>query len=436
MTTLGPARDLREAIRIFNPQRPLEGEALHAYYADRGSGARQRMHMFLDVAEGEPVSMLFTGHGGSGKSTELNKLIEELGDRYFVVKVRTGDIVPPTDLTYVDVILIAAMALFRTASDEKLIRRAPAQIVEGVWEQVQQVIDKVVFGKLPYRKPAAPSETGVKVGIPPIVQGLTLEFEARFKNEPNTRQHIRDHMQNRLSEVIEKANSLSAEIQHRYRTPVLIVIEDTDKPDPGRAGELFFDHPQSLTAFNASVIYTFPIALRYNAKFNEVDRYFKCSRMPNLPLFRRDGSPDEAGRRVLDEVIARRLNAALITSSAREKLILASGGVMRILIGLVQNAAVNAYARGAARIEDPDADRAISDLRKDFVAALTTEDYPILAARYRDKRLSSNESLQKLLQMRALLEYENGETWCDVHPVVLPLVQERVPGFVPLANTK
>lgn len=428
---LGPARDLREAIRIFNPRHPLEGEALHAYYADRGSDARQRMHMFLDVAEGEPVSMLFTGHGGSGKTTELNKLIEELGDRYFVVKVSTGAIVPPTDLTYVDVILIAAMALFRAASDERLIRPGAAQIVEGVWEQIRQLIDKVIFGSVPYRRTAQSSDVSVKLGISPIVQGLTLEFEARFKNEPHTRRQIREQMQDRLSEVIEKANLLSAEIQHRYRTPVLLVVEDTDKPDPARAAELFFDHPQSLTAFNAAVIYTFPIALRYNARYNEVDRYFNCFRMPNLPLHGKDGAPNEDGRRVLDKAIARRLENDLITPEARHKLILASGGLMRILIGLVQNAAVNALGRGAARIERVDAERAITDLRKDFVAALRSDDYPILAARYRDKQLSSDGTLQELLQIRALLEYENGETWCDVHPVVLPLVAERVPGFAP-----
>ena len=428
---LGPAQDLRDAIRIFNPQRPLEGEALHAYSADRGSDARRQMRLFLDVARDEPANILFTGHGGSGKSTELNKLIEELGDAYFVVKVRTGDIVPATDLTYLDVILIAAMALFRAASDEGGIGRAPAQIVEGVWERIAEVIDRVIFGKLPYRRPATAPEVTVKAGIPPIVHGLTLEFEARFKNEPNTREAIREHMQDRLSEVIEKANDLSAEIRHRHGRQVLIAVEDTDKPEPSRAAEIFFDHPQSLTAFNASVVYTFPIALRYNAGFSEVDRYFKCVRMPNLPLFRRDGSPERHGRRVLDEAINQRMAAPLIAPGARRKIILASGGLMRTLIGLTQSAAVNAYARGASRIEDRDAERAIAELRKDFAAMLRSEDYPILAARYRDKQLSSDAALQQLLQMRALLEYENGEVWCDVHPAALPLVQERVPGFDP-----
>jgi len=386
------------------------------------------MRIHIEVTSGEPSSMLFTGHGGSGKSTELNKLIEELDKEYLVVKVRTSDIVARADLTYVDVILITAMALFRAASNEQLIQRAPAQIAEEVWRQVKQVIEHVIFGHQPTH-PTTSSEASLNLSIPKTIFGLTLEFEARFKNEVDTRAKIRERLRDNLSEVINKANRLIEEIQRRHRLPVLLLVEDTDKPDPGRAKEIFFDHPQSLTALKALTIYTFPVALRYNSQFIELDRYFKIFRMPNLALVHKDGTINRRSWRVLGEVIHRRLDPALIAPKARQTIIRASGGIMGLLIALVQSAATNAHARGAQRIEHSDAMAALADLRKDFVAALRSEDYPILAARYKDKRLSNDDALQPLLQMRALLEYENDDTWCDVHPAILPLLEERVAGF-------
>lgn len=73
-----------------------------AYYVDRGSMARRNIQTILrtnDLQRGEPVRILFSGHTGCGKSTELNKLCEELAGSFFVVKVSTSKIVQPTDLT-------------------------------------------------------------------------------------------------------------------------------------------------------------------------------------------------------------------------------------------------------------------------------------------------------------------------------------------------
>jgi hypothetical protein len=425
---VGPARTLPDAIRVFDPRQTLEGETLRAFYTERGSDVRKKIRIHIEVANGKPSSMLFVGHGGSGKSTELNKLIEELNQAYLIVKVRTGDIVSSTDLTYVDIVLITAMALFRTASDEQLIRRAPAQIAEEVWQQIKQVIESVIFGHQPTRASLS-NEAHLSLSIPKAIFGLALEFEARFKNEADTRDKIRERLRDNLSEVINKANRLIEEIQSRHRLPVLLVVDDTDKPDPGRARQIFFDHPQSLTAFKAITIYAFPVALRYDAQFIDLDRYFKSFRMPNLALVHKDGKINRHSWRVLSEVINRRLDPALIAPKARQTIIRASGGIMRLLISLMQSAATNAQARGAQRIETVDAMAAITDLRKDFIAALRSEDYPILAARYRDKQLSNDDALQPLLQMRALLEYENDSIWCDVHPIILPLLAERVAGF-------
>jgi hypothetical protein len=39
-------------------------------------------------------------------------------------------------------------------------------------------------------------------------------------------------------------------------------------------------------------------------------------------------------------------------------------------------------------------------------------------------RLEYNDRLRPLLQLLAILEYRNGENWCDIHPVLRKLLNE------------
>lgn len=48
-----------------------------------------------------------------------------------------------------------------------------------------------------------------------------------------------------------------------------------------------------------------------------------------------------------------------------------------------------------------------------------------------DKQISSDPEIQDLLERLALLEYANDSVWCDVHPIVLREVEERVKGGGP-----
>lgn len=418
-----------EVIDVFLPNRALDGPELVAFYTDRGATARADMRVYLQRTKitRVPVKMLFTGHTGSGKSSELNKLAEELGDTFFTVKVNTRSIVAPIELTITDVVLIAAMALFKAATDSRLIEKAPAQVVEGVWLSISELIDRTIFGKVPYHKSIPVAETGAKVSVAPVVNALTLEFEARFKDEASTRSQIREQMKDRLSEVIAKTNLLAGEIQHKYGKPVLFLFDDTDKPENDVARKIFFDHPQTLTAFNASVIYSFPISLWYSTSFSDFKQYFAHHfRLPNAALVSKNGQANPEAREFLDHLLARRTQSSLIDPKAREYIIHFSGGLTRNLIELTQFSAVRALGRGSDKIELRDAEKAVQELQKDFTASLLAEHYPVLAQRHIDKRLSSDKTIQELLESRALLEYENGATWCDVHPAALPLVLERI----------
>ncbi len=228
-------------------------------------------------------------------------------------------------------------------------------------------------------------------------------------------------------------NLLSGEIQQRYHRPVLLVVEDTDKTEKERAENIFFKHAQTLAGFNASVIYTFPIELRHSREFGDIKRYFHTHRMPNIVLKKRDGSKNSDGWKVMVKALARRMDWGLITHGARNSVIESSGGIMRYLIELVSEAAYRALSRQCTCIEEQDTIRAIAELRKDFTAALRSDDYPLLAKRHADKWLNSDDQMQDLLRMRALLEYENGDVWCDVRPVILPLVEEHA--YAPAAQS-
>ena len=83
------AQNLAEVIRYFNPQQPLRDKPLRDWYIDRPGNPLAQMRTYLQglALHDTPVKILFTGHTGSGKSTALNKLAEEIKNQFFIVSL-------------------------------------------------------------------------------------------------------------------------------------------------------------------------------------------------------------------------------------------------------------------------------------------------------------------------------------------------------------
>jgi PHD/YefM family antitoxin component YafN of YafNO toxin-antitoxin module/energy-coupling factor transporter ATP-binding protein EcfA2 len=419
------AQTLSDAIRVFDPREPLRGDELAEFYVDRPGDPLNEIKIYLQGIglQGEPVRLLFTGHTGSGKSTELNRLAQELKRQFFIVPVPIQQSVPISELTYVDLLLSMSAALFQRATEQDVIAKAPAQVMGDVWVDIIHFFDNAIFGGLQFRAPPPDAELSIKVNV------LAAEFQSKFSAEGSTRTAVRERVEARLAELLDKLTLLSDQIRFKYGRPVLFIVEGTDKPDLSRARDIFLGHGATLTAFRASVIYTFPIGLRYSPDFTLIKTPFnEHFLLPNLKTFCQDGTPDDDGLRKLNEVISRRMADALIQPAARGTLVECSGGLLRTLVQLVQRAAVHTVGHGRTVIDEESAAVAVDRERADFIALLSEDDYKVLAARHADKRLSSDEAVQRLLQSRALLEYANGQPWCDAHPIVLPVVEERTKG--------
>ncbi len=75
------ATDLQQTIRFFDPRRPLTtAEELESWYLERPHSPLRRLKLLLETSD-EP-KILFTGQRGSGKTTELNRLVMELEPRF------------------------------------------------------------------------------------------------------------------------------------------------------------------------------------------------------------------------------------------------------------------------------------------------------------------------------------------------------------------
>jgi len=55
---------------------------------------------------------------------------------------------------------------------------------------------------------------------------------------------------------------------------------------------------------------------------------------------------------------------------------------------------------------------------------LNRDDIKLWKTIYKTKQLEYVDRLRPLLQLLAVLEYRNGENWCDIHPVLRKLINE------------
>lgn len=243
-----------------------------------------------------------------------------------------------------------------------------------------------------------------------------------------TRKALNDQLELHMSELIRQLNEAIDEVKRRTGKAVLIVVEQTDKIDRAAATAIFRDHATTLAGPSASMIYTFPNAMRFSDDFNTIFLAFDNSFIfANLPVYRRaDGGPNEGGRRKLAQLVYRRLEPALIDEDALTRLIENSGGQLTSLIFLVGAAALAASMRGQPpeRITLADTDYAVNQLRRILIGALSEADYTALADFHRRRPSLTNEpDVQRLLYNGALLEYPGDDSaqnypWCDAHPIL------------------
>ncbi|MDQ5928728.1 MAG: hypothetical protein QG594_506 [Bacteroidota bacterium] len=346
----------------------------------------------------------------------------------------------PVHLQYIELFIVTMEQLFIKADEENLnINQDLLKRIEN-WTQTKEIVeikDKYNIG--------LESEVGADItfGIP-YFKNFFTKFKATAKSSHSLKVELKNNIEPKLSDLIALCNGLITnvrlEVVAKGRKDILIIIEDLDKIPLDRAKNLFFNYLNQLIQLETNVIYTFPVALYYSLKFNEIKSYFHIiHELHMIKVSDKKGEEVDEGIEAMKAIVKARMDLNIFEEvDILENMILKSGGCLRDLFYLIREASEAAYDEDRKIINDEDFSQAYLKLKSDYENTIadyiedgkvkyTADQYfttLVNLANDETKKITNTEASLHLRQNLTILGY-NGENWCDVHPIVRDILKER-----------
>ncbi len=360
--------DLRRFFQATNPSKTLviENAEDEKYYIDfssvRGGKIIQELRDNITFfSPDRPTCVLFTGHIGCGKSTELLRLKAELeGEGFYVVYFESSEDMEMADVDIGDFLLSVARRVSQSLADMSLDEPSLLkELLQGAW----RVLNAEVVGmkaKLP----------GVgDVGVSSDKDKFSLAFgigeiTAKTKDDATLRGRLNQYLGPQKTKLLEAINSELLEpavekLKQQGKKGLVVIVDNLDRVDSrakswGRPQQeyLFIDQSEYLTKLGCHVVYTMPLALKFSNDYGNLTQRFPEDPkvLPMVSVELPDGSIFEPGMVLLRQmVLARafpnlnpqqrlnRMTEVFDNAKSLDRLCQVSGGHVRDLLRLLNN---------------------------------------------------------------------------------------------------
>lgn len=431
-----PATDLRTAYRVCDVK-PLEGDDLDRYYAQLGEARKNEaminISTMLDLQEEQEFStILFTGHRGCGKSTELRLLERNWRSQYHVIYLETDEVTDINDVEYTDLYLLVAQYV------EYELRKLGIQLDRGILKDFEDWFADITEETEQTVESSISLEGEVTLGgespFPiPFLAKLLAKLTSQIKGGAKDKKVIRNTLEKDFSRLKATINLLLDDATKKLKKKrpdckgLLLIFDNLDRCPPHVANRLFFDYAAQLQELRATVVYTVPISALYSPR-GIGNNFNKPSIVPMVNIYEFERDRDELalndkGLQALVQLLQRRMQTDKIFASETVVLdvVRASGGHVRHLMQMMREACITAIGRGHKTIESDDAAYEIKQLQFSFEREIPDIHYAAIANTYRSKRAANDETGQQTLFNTSVLEYNGKQRWNYPHPTVMQI---------------
>jgi hypothetical protein len=395
------------------PLRPGPNGEPNPFYVNRPGNPIAELIDALLAPFYRPPKFFFSGHRGCGKSTELLHLMANPGvqKKYWPINFSIREEADIIDLDFRDILLAIGSRMFRDY--RKAGGRLPEQLLKELnsWRgKVEEEVKTIHSGR-----------TAFEIGAD--INAFFSNTGMKMKLEPATRAELRQVFEKDITGLISVINNIATAIYSKEHRIPLILIDDLDKPNLEEARAIFHDRRNIMMQPNCAIIYTVSSALFYTKEFEAIRD--QAIFLPNIKLHPHleQEVKDREGFQTMRRFVHVRIDPNLVDGLALEEAISNSGGVFREMARIMRTAIGRARRRRAAKVEIIDVEWATTEIRNEYRRILDKGDIDILRKIHQQNRLEYDDRLRPLLQLLAVLEYRNGENWCDIHPVLRRLIE-------------
>ena len=477
MSSVTLARTLDDVYLTLSPEPLLRPEEMRQWYRDlnavRGGGATRRMALgFQRVKKsgGLPYKAFLMGHSGSGKSTEITRLLQQVGDRFQPLRFSAVQELDPVSFRPFDVLLLTMIRVVEATALPEEQGGAGQRLPDTRLRELREWFSQETHKEVRRTQIAAEAGAGIdgKDSLLGQVLGLFAKVKAEARYATDRSVEVVEYRLHRLGDLIELANrvlddcnSLLREATRR-RKEWLIVWEDFDKPGfaKDKVEDLFLTYANLWREIRCHLIITLPITLGWSAAASRLSLPDQQTfSILDIPVYRRDRSDHPKGQKALEQLLTARIAPELFAEGEMRRVMIASGGNVRDLFALVSRAAdntlldeeerletaagnheagVGSLEEGTSRVIEPQhVDEAIGWLRTRYERRLGANEFDDDAIPYQEKvdrmvaiyrgepKASVPDScLYSLFRARAVQEF-NSERWLGLHPLAVDILKRQ-----------
>lgn len=369
------------------------------------------------VARRSRTFVLFGGHLGCGKSTELRQIGALMEKSYTVCLVELSKILDINNLRFSDLLIALAHEVVVTCNSQNLVVNDAFLSPVLNWFETR-IIKEEYFKDLAAE---VKTEAAGKLGIPYLVSLLAL-MTAKVRTGASYRKELRREVNNGFTQLVSHFNALIAHVNElllaRNLGPMLFVIDGSDKLKREDSVDFFQADVNQLLQIETQLIICAPIAILLE-EAGTAQRFTLRARLPMVKTQERDGSAIPAAIDVLVKLIEKRMPISYFDDPETVRyLACMCGGHPRDLLRLVRACFALTEASPITRAT---AQKAVKNVASEYQRPVQQPDWAELVAidASNGDDTSRTEARMRMLYDLVLLEYNS--YWWRSHPLVRTL---------------